>query len=275
MNFRIIDSHAHTQFPAYDADRDVVIARALDGGIGMVNVGTQYATSADAIRLAESYPEGVWATAGFHPNHLDPAAHHDPQELPERNAERFDPERFLALARHPKVVAVGECGLDYYRIKNHEAGIMERQKEVFGRQIELALEVGKPLVVHCRSAFGDLIPILDSYFMIHASRPNGVVHFFSGSWEDAKRLLDLGFSLGFGGVITFARDYDEVVKQIPLERILIETDAPYVAPLPYRGKRNEPAYVVETAKKIAELRGIPFDEFAGRTTENARMLFRI
>ncbi len=253
----------------------MVIGRALENGVGMVNIGTQYSTSADAIQLAEKYDAGVWATAGFHPNHLDANAHHDAQELRVRNQEVFEAEKFLSLARHPKVVAVGECGLDYYRIMNHESGIKERQREVFKGQIELALEVGKPLVVHCRNAFGDLIPILNSYFMIHASRPNGVVHFFSGSWEDARQLIDLGFYLGFGGVITFARDYDEVLMKAPLDRILLETDAPYVAPLPYRGQRNEPAYIIETAKKMAELRGVSSEEIAAQTTVNAKRLFGV
>lgn len=271
MNFRIIDSHAHAQFPAYDADRDVVIARALGKGIGMVNVGTQYSTSRAAIDLARQHPEGVWATVGFHPNHLDPRAHHDRQELALRNAERFEPEKFLALARGEGVVAVGECGLDYFR-----SGIetKDAQAEAFERQIAVAADVGKPLVIHCRQAFDDLIAILSAN-RARLSAPAGVVHFFSGSWEDAGRLMDLGFFLGFGGVVTFARDYDDIVKRAPLERILLETDAPYVSPAPYRGQRNEPAYVTETAQKIAELRSIPFDELIGRTTENARTLFRI
>ena len=272
---RVIDSHAHIQFPAYDEDRDIVIRRALAAGIGMVNIGTQYSTSADAIQLAEKYAEGVWATVGFHPNHLDANAHHDIQELREPGQEQFDYARFLDLARHPKVVAVGECGLDYYRIKDYGSGNGERQREVLRQQIELAKEVEKPLIIHCRSAFGDLIPILDSCFKIHDSRPRGVVHFFSGSWEDAERLLNLGFYLGFGGVITFARDYDEVVKRAPSDRLLIETDAPYVSPVPYRGKRNEPAYVIETAKKISELRGVVLEEVAAITTANAQKMFGI
>lgn len=275
MPLLLVDSHAHVQFTAYDGDREAVMQRALELNIGMVNVGTQYSTSADAIRLAGQYADGVWATAGFHPNHLDAESHHDAQELRKRNEEVFDYEKLLELARHPKVVAVGECGLDYHRIENHESGIKERQREIFKKQIELALEVDKPLVIHCRNAFGDLVPILDSYFMIHASRPNGVVHFFSGSWKDAERLLGLGFYLGFGGVITFARDYNEVITKVPIDRILVETDAPYVAPVPYRGKRNEPAYIIETAKKIAELRGVALEEVATVTTANAKAVLGI
>ena len=266
---RIIDSHAHVQFPVYDADREVVIGRALENGIGLVNIGTQYSTSADAVELAEKYAEGVWATVGFHPNHLDASLHHDAQELRERDQEFFEADKFLPLARHPKVVAVGECGLDYFRSGGETK---EAQREVFEQQIALANEIKKPLVVHCRRAFADLITILDSKFQILNS-PAGVVHFFSGSWEDAERLLNLGFYIGFGGVITFARDYDEVITKAPPDRIVLETDAPYVAPLPYRGKRNEPAYIIETARKIAELRGISCDEVAEQTTTNAKQFF--
>lgn len=269
--FKLVDSHAHVQFPAYDADHEAVIGRALEAGVGMVNIGTQYSTSDDAVKLAEKYDEGVWATVGFHPNHLDIKVHHDAQELRARNQEVFEIKKFLQLVRHPKVVAVGECGLDYFR-----SGLetKEAQREVFEQQIALANEIKKPLIIHCRQAFADLIEILDSKFQILNS-PAGVVHFFSGSWDDAKKLLDLGFYLGFGGVITFARDYDEVVTKVPLDRLLVETDAPYVAPAPYRGKRNEPAYVTETVKKIAELRGIPYDEVVETTTANARTLFRL
>ena len=305
--YTFIDSHAHIQFPAYDQDREAVVARALEAGIGMVNVGTQCSTSADAVSLAERSADGVWATVGFHPGHIGPDAHHDPQELRERHHEDFDVSMYRSIARHPKVVAIGECGLDYavFVRKRSEreqkrasadlsakasasAGasgegglpsadtehVKHQQQEVFLQHIELAHEVGRPLVIHCRQAFVDLIKLLDSRFQILNS-PAGVVHFFSGSWDDAKQLLDLGFYLGFGGVITFARDYDEVVKKAPLDRLLVETDAPYVAPVPHRGKRNEPAYIIETVKKIAELRQISYDEVARATTVNAANLFGI
>ncbi len=308
VTFRLIDSHAHTQFAAYDQDREAVIQRALDAGVGIINIGTQYSTSEGAVRRAERYPDGVWATVGFHPNHADLDSHHDPWELREKRQEAFDISKFRNIAEHPKVVAIGECGLDYAhfvrkrsaRLQNGasadlsakalataealgEGGLpqeeieraKQKQRDVFVQQLELAYEVRKPLVIHCRNAFADLIKILASCFVLHDSRPKGVVHFFSGSWEDAKKLLDLGFYFSFGGVITFARDYDEVVKKAPLDRLLVETDAPYVSPVPYRGQRNEPAYIIETVKKIAELRGIPYDEVAGLTTESAKRLFRL
>lgn len=269
--FLVIDSHTHVQFAAYDADREAVIARALAAGIGMVNIGTQFSTSRGAVTLADQHPDCVWATVGFHPGHLDPVNHHDPQELRSSEPEAFDIEKLRGLAADPVVVAIGECGLDFYRMKNQELRI--KQEEVLRQQIELAQELKKPLVIHCRKAFSDLLRILHSYSFI--LNPSGVIHFFSGSWDDAQKLLDLGFSVSFGGVITFARDYDDVIKKIPLDRLLVETDAPYVAPVSHRGKRNEPAYIVETVKKIAELRGLTFEEVAARSVENTSRIFGV
>lgn len=183
--------------------------------------------------------------------------------------EEFDYEYYKSLASYPKVVAIGECGLDYYRLGPETR---EKQKSTFLRQIELAHEVEKPLMIHCRQAFGDLIGILQA--TTYKLQPS-IVHFFSGTKDDARKLLDMGFSFSFGGVITFARDYDEAVKYIPLDRILLETDAPYVAPVPYRGKRNEPAYVVEVAKKLAKLKIISLEEAADKTTARAREIFKI
>lgn len=274
MNFKLIDSHSHIQFPAYDEDREAVISRSREAGVKMIAVGTQARTSEDAIRAAEQWPDDILgASVGFHPGHAAAESHHDAYEAKEEAGEEFDAERLMLLARNPKVVAIGECGLDYYRIKNEESGIKEKQKEVFIRQIELAQELKKPLIVHCRDAFYDLIEILDSCFKIHASHANGVIHFFSGSKEDARKLLDLDFFLGFGGVITFTSAYDDLIHYVPIDRILIETDAPYVAPVPYRGKRNEPSYVIEVAKRIAALKGIEYDGVAEKTLKNTRALF--
>ena len=235
----IIDSHAHVQFPAYSEDRGAVISRALDAGVWMVNIGTEDSTSRAAIELAEKYPEGVYATVGFHPGHVGPN-HHDEWEKTAPSEEVFDIEKLRALAEHPKVVGVGECGLDYYRETSDKAQeIRKKQKEIFVAQINLAKELHKPLIIHCRDAFADLIRILSSYLLALSSQPAGVVHFFSGTVEDARKLIGLGFYLGFGGVVTFAKAYENVVREIPLERIVLETDAPYVAPVPYRGQRNE------------------------------------
>lgn len=292
---KLFDVHTHTQFAAFREDQDVVIQRALDAGVWMINVGTQRDTSKSAVETAHRYPEGVYATVGLHPIHTE-KSYHDEQELGDTiplpsslpleereggggggftsRGEEFDYEYYKNLAQDPKVVGIGECGLDYYRITNYELRI-RKQKEVFKRQIELAAEVKKPLMVHCRNAFSDLISILNSYFATRNSGHPGVIHFFTGTVDDARKLLDLGFSFSFGGVITFARDYDEAVRFIPLDRILLETDAPYVTPAPYRGKRNEPIYVTQVAERMAEIKGVSRDEIAGKTLRNAGALFGI
>jgi len=256
----LIDSHTHLQFHQFDKDRDEVIRRAFNSGIWMVNVGTDKESSVKAVELANKYKEGVYATVGVHPHEAD---------------KDFDYDFYKRLALEPKVVAIGETGLDYYRsqeIQNSEFRIKNLQKEIFIRHIELAKEVQKPLMIHCRDAFSDLIEILNSKFLILNSPP-GVVHFFAGTLEDAKKLLEMGFYFTFGGLITFNQSFNEIIKFLPLEKILLETDAPYVAPLPYRGKRNEPSYIIETAKKMAEIKSVSFEEISKQTTENALKIF--
>lgn len=276
MPIKLFDVHAHVQFHAFKDDVDVVIGRARASGVGMINVGTQKDTSAAAVNLTERYPDGVYATVGLHPIHTE-RSFHDEKELDSASdtksfvsrAEEFDYAYYKDRAIHPKVVGIGECGLDYYRLGEETK---QKQREAFEKQIALSLEIKKPLMIHCRRAFEDLIDVLQK--TARDTKPS-VVHFFSGTKGDAQKLLDLGFSFSFGGVVTFARDYDEIVRYTPLDRILLETDAPYVAPVPYRGKRNEPAYVVETAKKIAELKTTSFDEVAERTVVNAKRIFNV
>ncbi len=279
---RLFDVHTHTQFAAYKDDKGVVIQRALDAGVWMVNVGTQKDTSAAAVETAHQYAEGVYATVGLHPIHTD-KSHHDKEELslPSEalakeggfisRGEEFDYAYYKKLAADSKVVAIGECGLDYYRL---EEQTKQKQFAVFEQQIALAGEVRKPLMIHCRNAFADLIEILNGH-RSGLNAPPGIIHFFIGTVDDAKKLLELGFSFSFGGVLTFARDYDDTVRYIPLDRIVLETDAPYITPVPYRGKRNEPAYAVETAKKLAELKDASYEEIAKQTFENARKIFNI
>ena len=276
---KLFDVHTHVQFTAYDEDREAVIWRALESGVWMVNVGTQRDTSAAAIECAKKYSEGVYATVGLHPIHTD-ESHYDVKELGNfetaqgftSRKEEFDYEFYKTLSANLKVVAIGECGLDYYRVKSEE--LRKKQKEVFIRHIELAHEVKKPLMIHCRNAFDDLNEVLKDHRDTLKTSP-GIIHFFSGTIDDAKKLLDIGFLFSFGGVITFAHDYDDQVKYIPLDRILLETDAPYVAPPPYRGKRNEPAFITETAKKMAEIKSDNYDKIVEVTTSNARKVFKI
>lgn len=275
---KYIDCHTHAHFAAFKDDYKEVIGRALDAGISVVNVGTQKDTSAKAVEVAHEFEKDVWAVVGLHPIHTE-KSFHDAKELGAggdesgftSRGEDFDYEYYKKLALDPKTVAIGECGLDYFRLGEETK---ERQKEAFVKQIELAHDVKKPLMIHCRDAFSDLIKILEENKKKLNEKP-GIVHFFTGTVEDAKKLLDLGFYFTFGGVITFARSYDEVIKMIPMDRLLSETDAPYVTPEPYRGKRNEPAYVVYVVRKLAELKGVSEEEITEQISRNAKTVLKL
>jgi len=274
MKFEYVDIHTHVNFAAFDADREEVVRRAADAGVAMINVGTQADTSRKAIEMAERY-ENCYAIVGLHPVHTT-KSHHDEKELGEggkefvSHGESFDPALYREMLKHPKVVGIGECGLDYYHLDEES---IKKQKEDFEAQISLANEAGKPLMLHvrsnqARSAYRDALDILRA-----SSKVGGNFHFFAGSWEEAKEILDAGFTLSFTGVVTFARQYDEVVRNAPLDRIMSETDAPYVSPKPFRGKRNEPTYVRETVKMIAEIRGEPLEKVALALRANADNAF--
>lgn len=280
MQPKYIDIHSHVNFKAFDEDRDESIKRALLNDTWVINVGTQINTSIKAVEIANQYKEGVYAIIGLHPIHTG-ASYHDQKELGEggkeftSRGEIFNKESYRELLKHPKVVGIGECGLDYYRCTEES---IEKQKVAFIEQIELANEFNKPLMLHIRNnpenknhnAYFDSINLLKKH-----SKVKGNVHFFAGTLEDAKSFLDFGFTLSFTGVITFTHDYDEVIRNIPLDMIMSETDAPYVAPVPNRGKRNEPAYVKEIVKKIAEIKNLPEREVAEAIIANARRVFGI
>jgi TatD DNase family protein len=296
-DLRFFDAHTHVQFRAYDGDREAVLARAREAGVWMVNVGTQRDTSRASVELAEQ-GDGLFAAIGLHPIHTS-RSHHDEDELGGGEAakaftsrgEIFDIAYYRALALNPKTVAIGECGLDYFHFNEDEPRDeqVRKQKAAFTAQIELSLEVGKPLMIHCRNAFIDLIEMLKDHKKSFDNLPGrgdgrlpGVIHFFTGTPDDARALLELGFAFTLGGVVTFpprkgktTGDYDEVVKLIPADRILSETDAPYVAPAPFRGKRNEPAYVVETVKRLAEIKERSPEAMKEQIWTNARSIFGI
>ncbi len=275
------DVHTHVHFAAYQNDSGEVIERALSAGVWMVNVGTQKDTSAGSVASAEKYPHGVYAAVGLHPIHTE-KSYHDLKELglPEgaqapaqeftSRGEEFDYAYYKELALHPKVVAIGECGLDYYRLGEETKA---RQFEAFEQQIDLAADVAKPLMIHCRNAFSDLTKLLQANS--HKPQVPGIIHFFTGSVDDARALLDLGFSFSFGGVTTFTSDYDEVVRFIPLDHIVSETDAPYVTPVPYRGKRNEPSFIPHIVRRIAEIRGEEPEIVRRAIVDNAMRIFRL
>lgn len=282
-DFKYIDIHTHLNFAAYDEDREAVAERAREAGVAMINVGTQKDTSKRAVELAHEY-EHCYAAVGLHPVHTD-KSFHDAEEIGGNEkdefisrGEEFDYDFYRGLASDERVVAIGETGLDYYRTENRESRI--KQEEVFKKHIELAIEVGKPLMLHVRngeegSAYKDALSILNSYFLIHNSRLRANFHFFAGTLEEAQEIIDAGFTVSFTGVITFARQYEKLIKALPLEKIMAETDAPFVAPAAYRGERNEPLYVKEVYAKIARIRKMEEEEVREAINENARRFFGI
>ena len=280
----LFDTHAHAQFSSYKEESHDVMRRALEAGVNVVNVGTQIDTSKEAVEMLKAYPEGVYAVVGLHPEHTYQHIVDEEESHFRSREETFDYEAYKLLASNPKVVGIGECGLDYYRLENQENidEIKAKQKETFELQIKLALELDKALVVHCRpspgssDAYQDIIEML---IKVKAENPNlrFEIHCFTGSLETAKKFVDLGGMLGLNGIITFDKtgNSEEVVKNISLQNIILETDCPYLAPVPYRGKRNEPSYVKHVAEKIAEWKNISIELVESQTTENAQKLFKI
>ena len=285
MKWKLIDTHCHVHFQAYQTDMEAVIERSLAAGVGMITVGTQSTTSKNGLALAEKY-DGLWATIGLHPNHLHAQEFFDDAELPpskrvtgkiKTRAEHFDPEYYRPLAMHPKVVAIGEFGLDYFRLPpgvDLEA-VTSDQKISVREQLKFASSVDKPVVIHCRDAHNDQSDLLQNEIDNGGLKRRGVIHCFTGSVADAQRYRELGFLISITGIVTFSKELQAVVKDIPLEQLMIETDSPYLTPAPFRGKRNEPSYVELVAKKIAELKNVSFDEICATTTANAVRLFKL
>jgi len=263
MPISFFDIHSHLDFKDYDADREEVINRMSESGAATIVVGVDERTSKRAVELAEKN-KNIHACVGIHPND---------------SKETFNEPYFEELLKYKKVVAIGECGLDYSRIKNKETNEQNfeknRQKELFIKQISFALKHNKPLMLHCRDAYDDVLSILHSFLKTAKSKLRGNVHFFAGDLKQAQKFFDLGFCVSFTGVITFSRDYDEAIKNAPLGMIMSETDSPFVAPMPYRGKRNEPSYVIEVVKKIAEVRGEDIEFIKKKLVENALRVFNI
>jgi len=253
-----IDTHCHLDEDAFTQDCAESISRAVDAGVvTMVAVGITLQSCRRVIELADRFP-AVFATVGLHPNYVSTAG---PQDW----------DQIVALAKSPKVVGLGETGLDQY----WDHSPLDLQVEYFDRHLELSRDLGLPFVVHCRDAEADVVAQLRR----HAQQGplNGVMHSFCGSSETAAACLEMGMYLSIGGMVTFKKNESlrQVATTIPIDRLLIETDAPYLAPTPFRGKRNEPAHVRLTAACLAEIRGVSKEEIAGATTANARQLFRL
>ncbi|HYE22848.1 MAG TPA: TatD family hydrolase [Candidatus Paceibacterota bacterium] len=260
---KYFDAHAHVQFPPYDADKEEILQKMQEQDVGAIMVGVDYASSERAIALVEGCDD-LYASVGLHPN--------------DNTTEVFDIEKYRALAAHSKVIAIGECGLDYYRQEESDKG---RQKELFLKHVDIATSLDKPLIIHARptkgtqNAYQDLIEILTEKKAEHGDRLFGDVHFFVGGVEEAQALVALGFTLSFTAVLTFTKDYDEVIRSIPLTAIISETDAPYVAPEGRRGTRNDPLAVIDVVGAIARIRGEEQDTVRAAILENARRVFRL
>ncbi|RXZ79263.1 TatD family deoxyribonuclease [Paenibacillaceae bacterium] len=253
----LIDTHAHLDSPNFDEDRDSVIERARAAGVTtIINIGFNRDTIPTTLALAEKY-DFIYAAVGFHP-------------VDSIQVQPGDMEWLASLCSHEKVVAIGEIGLDYH----WDTSPKDVQQHVFREQVQLAKSLKKPIVIHNRDAHEDVVKILKEE---GAAEVGGVMHCFSGSWEIARQCLDMNFYISFGGPVTFknARVPKEVLKRVPIERILIETDAPYLAPHPYRGKRNESSYVTLVAEAAAEMKGKTLEEISKITTENAKECFGI
>ncbi len=249
----LVDSHAHTSDAKFDTDREEVLKRAFDAGLKyIIEVGCEPPLWDNVAELSKR--DGIFSMFGLHP-----------QDAEKFNEELFD--KLKNLLKDKKCVAVGEIGLDYH----YEPFLKEKQKEVFVKQMNLALEINKPVCIHCRDAYDDMVKIFKTFDVL----PKGVIHCFSGSWEQAKVVLDMGFLIGIDGPCTYPKSNKlaKVIENTPLDKLLVETDCPYLAPQKYRGTRNEPAYVVEIAEKTAEIKKVSFEQVCEQTTENAVKLY--
>lgn len=261
-----IDVHSHIHDSAFDEDRDEIVSEMKERGFATITIGTDIIESEKAIVYAEKY-DNVWATVGVHPV--------------DNRDEEFNKEDYRELLKHPKVVALGECGLDYYHLREFRGDCAldkERQKNLFKEQIELAVECDKPLMLHGRpdegmDAYEDMLKILCEAKDKYGNKLRGNSHFFVGTPDTARRFNELDFTISFSGVITFAKMYEELVRIVPLDMIHAETDSPYAAPAPHRGKRNTPLYVEHIYEKIAEIKGLGKEEVRVQLLKNAERVF--
>jgi TatD DNase family protein len=278
----LIDSHCHLHFPAYAEDLDAVLARMRERNIFGITIGTALGNSSRGLGFAEVQP-GIWATAGVHPEHFTSDFHDENEGEVEKGD--VSAEALEAIARaSAKCVGIGETGLDFFRVDEGVDPVEARQKQeaAFRVHLEVARKLDLPLVLHCREALGRLAELFQEE-QNAGRRYRAVVHSFTGTWEEAKPLLDLGLSIAVNGIATFPlrktqrpeEAIDRTIERIPLDRLLLETDAPYLAPAPHRGKRNEPAFVEEVAKHVAAVRKVGLEAVARRTVENTATLFRL
>lgn len=275
----LIDTHAHVNFSAYREDADAVIKKSLDKDIFFINVGSQYSTSKRAVEYAQKYPNQLWATVGTHPVHLRKGnfTYQDEGELLAEEiktiGEDVDFEKYRELGKNKEVVAIGEVGLDYHHFEptDNVEELKSKQKEILLGFINLANELEKPLIIHCWDAYDDLFEILKN----NPVKKTGVIHSFVGGYKTANKFIELGYLIGLNGIITYGESYDRLIREIDIKNIVVETDCPYLTPVPKKGERNEPANVAYVAQKIAEIKQISLEEVFEATTQNAKKLFKI
>jgi len=277
-----VDTHAHLNFNSFKNDADEVIRNTLIEKTWMINVGTEYKTSKRALDYANKYEKGVYAAVGIHPIHLSSIEAKDEDYDFTTRAEEFNYDVYEKLAQFEKTVAIGEIGLDYYHIdpKQDINEVKRKQKEVFTAQLLLALRENLPAIIHCRQAYDDILAILKDFKktnknLIPKDRPWAVMHCFSGNEDQAWRYFGLGLIISFTGLITFSRQWDDLIRKLPNDKFMIETDCPFMTPEPFRGKRNEPLYVKYVARRIAEIKNLSLEKIAEITTRNAREFFAI
>lgn len=284
----LIDSHCHVNFKEFEGEIDEVIKRALDNNTWLINVGSNYLTSQKSIEIAERYKEGVYATVGIHPIHLvkdiiETAVFDNKEYSFKTKKEEFNYAKYKSLAMSSKkVVGIGEVGLDFFRLEDEKHSIekiKKDQSQIMTECVRLAKELNLPLVLHARGETNNPYEVGDLmiYILKSENAGPGVMHCFAGNLEQAKKFLDLGFYIGFTGIVTFknAKEVQEAAKYVPIDRLLIETDSPFLAPEPFRGKRNEPLYVKYVAEKIAALKSLSYDQVTEQTFLNAKQLFKI
>ena len=271
----LIDTHSHINFKAFKDDAQEVVKRALNSNTWMIVVASELKSSRRAVEYAKKYKEGVYAAIGLHPFHVWTHEIEAEEYSFFAREQKFNEPEYEELLENNKVVAIGEIGLDYYRIPDTEKeNIVLKQKHEFYAQLRFAKKKNLPCIIHCRQAHDDVISIFED-LQKKGNLPKIVMHCYSGDLELAKKYIDFGCLISFNGLITFASDWDETIKWLPLEKIMLETDCPYMTPVPFRGKRNEPEYVKYVAERLAELKGVSMEEIAEVTTKNAREFFKI
>lgn len=279
----LIDTHCHINFNDFKDDYLEVATRALDNDVQMIVVGSEYKTSLRAANLASSFKVGVYAAIGLHPIHLEDVLiknnnENGKYEFRSRAESFIEKDYQKIIDENKKIVAIGEIGLDYYHIEADSLEEIERiknkQKKVFIKQLEFAKKNKLPVIIHCREAHDDLYNILNNFYQENKFKNEwGVIHCFSGDYELAKKYFAIGLKISFNGLITFNKQWDEVIKKSPLEKIMIETDCPYLTPTPYRGQRNEPLYVKRIAEKMAKIRNIALIDIEKSTFLESKKFF--